>query len=107
MSISNEAIEAAAMALLAVDPETWALQTGHVKDRYRWDAQAALEAAAPHMLAKLTAEVAYYKARAAYFKYVPEIEHDPEGVQVLVEEMRAARLAFFKHSTTQTDKETP
>jgi hypothetical protein len=47
---------------------------------------------------KLTAEVAYQKARAAYFKYVPEIEHDPEGVQALVEEMRAAREEYFRLS---------
>ncbi len=44
-------------------------------------------------------EVAYYKARAAYFKYVPEIENDPEGVQELVEEMRAARKAFLGKET--------
>lgn len=56
------------------------------------DALAVVQAAE---YAKLTAEVAYQKARAAYFKYVPEIEHDPEGVQALVVEMRAAREAFF------------
>lgn len=51
--------------------------------------------AAEAEVAKLTAEVAYQKARAAYFKYVPEIEEDPEGVQALVEEMRDAREAFL------------
>lgn len=49
MNISDEAIEAAAMAILAVNAETWALQTTHVKDRYRWDAQAALQAALPYL----------------------------------------------------------
>jgi hypothetical protein len=52
MKIPDAAIEAAAMALLAVTPDVWALQTTGTKDRYRWDAQAALEAAAPHMLAE-------------------------------------------------------
>lgn len=50
MEISDAAIEAAAMAILAVDPETWAVQATHVKDRYRWDAQAALQAALPYLL---------------------------------------------------------
>ena len=47
--IPAAAIEAAAMAILAVDPETWEMQTTGTKDRYRWDAQAALQAALPHM----------------------------------------------------------
>lgn len=50
-------------------------------------------------LKKLAAEIAYQKARAAYFKYVPEIENDPEGVQELVVEMRAARKAFLGKET--------
>lgn len=47
--IPAEAIEAAAMAILCVTPDVWELQTTHVKDRYRWDAQAALQAAEPFM----------------------------------------------------------
>ena len=47
--IPAEAIEAAAMAILGVTPDVWEMQTTHVKDRYRWDAQAALQAAAPFM----------------------------------------------------------
>jgi hypothetical protein len=69
--------------------------------------RATLEAAAPHMLnglaaslgdatgevIKLRAEVAYQKARAAYFKYAPEIDHDPEGVNELANEvLRLARV---------------
>lgn len=56
--------------------------------------RAALEAVVPDLTAKLRAEVAFQKARAEYFKYAPEIEDDPEGVQELVEEMRAARRAL-------------
>lgn len=51
-TIPAEAIEAAAMAILAVTPDVWELQSTGTKDRYRWDAQAALEAAAPHLLAE-------------------------------------------------------
>ncbi|MGC0237291.1 hypothetical protein [Arthrobacter sp. SD76] len=47
--IPAAAIEAAAMAILGVDQETWDLQTTGTKDRYRWDAQAALQAALPHL----------------------------------------------------------
>jgi hypothetical protein len=35
----------------------------------------------------LELEVEYQKARAAYFKYAPEIEHDPEGVRALADEV--------------------
>jgi hypothetical protein len=68
--IPDEAVEAAAMAILAVDPATWALQSPGTKDRYRWDAQAALEAAAPHLMAPRVVET------------VEELDALPEGVMV-------------------------
>ena len=66
MKISDAAIEAAAMAIFGVDPETWAMQTTHVKDRYRWDAQAALEAASPHLLAEAWDE-GYVSGKTEFF----------------------------------------
>lgn len=96
MSISEEAVVAGAKAMDAYWGGRYAPDE---VEELRGEVTAMLEAAAPIILAKLTAEVAYYKARAAYFKYVPEIENDPEGVQALVEEMRAARKAFLGKET--------
>lgn len=33
------------------------------------------------------AKAAYQQARAEYFKYAPEIVHDPEGVRALADEL--------------------
>lgn len=96
MRISEEAVVAGAKAMDAYWGGRYAPDE---VEELRGEVTAMLEAAAPIMLAPLAAEVAYYKARAAYFKYVPEIEHDPEGVQELVEEMRAARKAFLGKET--------
>lgn len=58
-----------------------------------------LTAAAPFIAAPLEAEVAYQMARAAYFKYVPEIDQDPEGVARLRAAMREARDNPYRSDT--------
>lgn len=52
MKIPDAAVEAAAMGIMGVTPDVWELQTARVKESARADARAALEAAAPHMLAE-------------------------------------------------------
>jgi len=96
----EEAVEAAAKAAAKdEDASNWHDESEYYRNGWRNRMQVGLEAAAPIMLAKVTAEVDYYKARAAYFKYVPEVENDPEGVQNLREEMRAARKEFLGKET--------
>jgi len=58
---------------------------------YRAELTKALEAAAPHIMADTTAELAYQNARAEYYRYAPEIEFDPTGVALLAAEMRKLR----------------
>lgn len=49
MSIPDEAVKAAAMAIFGVDEATWELQMPQTKDKYLWEGRAALEAAAPYL----------------------------------------------------------
>ena len=55
--ISDEAVEAAAMAILGVDDETWALQIPEIQERYREDARNALTAAAAPAARALRADL--------------------------------------------------
>lgn len=80
--IPNEAIDAAGEHL----PPVWTSNPV-----YRAELMAALEAAAPHMMAGPIADAAYQKARAEYYRYAPEVDHDPEGVERLRLEMRRLR----------------
>ena len=48
--IPDEAVEAAARVLCGVTEDMWKDQPTRIKDKYRWEAIAALEAAAPHLL---------------------------------------------------------
>ena len=54
MNISDEAVEAAAMAIYAVNGYDG---SGFELDDYRKDARAALEAAAPHLMAQAADEL--------------------------------------------------
>ena len=49
--IPDEAVEAAARVLCGVTSDMWKDQPTRIKDKYRWEAIAALEAAAPHLMA--------------------------------------------------------
>ena len=49
--IPDEAVEAAARVLCGVTADMWKDQPTRIKDKYRWEAIAALEAAAPHLMA--------------------------------------------------------
>jgi hypothetical protein len=51
VNISDEAVEAAAMAIFGVDRATWDLQMPQTRANYLVDARAALEAAAPYIAA--------------------------------------------------------
>lgn len=88
--ISDEAVEAARRELAK---GSYQMRPDELP--YADAARRALEAAAPFITVKLAAEVEYQKARAAYFKYFPEIDYDPEGVQELLEVMRRARAKFI------------
>ena len=55
--IPDEAVEAAAKAILGVDDETWALQVPELQERYREDARNALMAAAPYVFGGLRADL--------------------------------------------------
>lgn len=98
--IPEAAVEAAAKWLHDNDCRS-AVHSGFPADSecYDWldEAKDLLEAALPHVLAEQSARLAYQAARAEYFRYAPEIEHDPEGVKLLADEMN-------RHKPTSDDE---
>jgi hypothetical protein len=54
MEIPDEAVEAAAKAIMGCTDNVWVVQTPRVQESAREDARAAIEAAAPYLMARCT-----------------------------------------------------
>jgi len=77
--IPEAAVEAAARALCGVTAEAWQVQSTGTKDKYRWEAFAALEAAAPHMIQAGT-EIGYV-CRHGHFQFIDDPDGDACGTK--------------------------